>query len=156
MPFNSNAMKRGFSCNSRLPFPAWCANRVCRKRVSKNLEWYAMAIGLKRIYEPVLPSDGIRILVERLWPRGVSKQDAGVDFWAKEVAPSDQLRRWFSHEPAKWSQFKERYFAELEQRPEAIELLRQRMGDRPVTFVFASRQLRLNNAVALKEFLERP
>ena len=115
-----------------------------------------MAISLKRAYEAPSRSDGCRILVERLWPRGLSKQDAKIDLWAKEAAPSTELRRWFSHEPDKWAEFKRRYFKELRARRESLEPIRERVRAGQVTFVFASRETRFNNAVALKEYVERP
>jgi len=114
-----------------------------------------MVISLKRAYQAPAASDGYRILVERLWPRGVSKQSAKIDLWAKQAAPSTDLRRWFGHDPAKWAEFKRLYFEELKARPEALESIRQRLQDGKVTFVFASREERFNNAVALKEYLER-
>lgn len=114
-----------------------------------------MSIGLKRAYEAPSHSDGCRILVERLWPRGLSKQDAKIDLWAKDAAPSADLRRWFNHEPEKWTEFKRRYFRELRAHPEALEAILQRLRAGRVTFVFASRELRFNNAVALKAYLER-
>lgn len=96
-----------------------------------------MSVSLKRVYEAAARSDGCRILVERLWPRGLSKQDARIDVWAKEAAPSTELRRWFNHEPDKWTEFKRRYFKELRaRRPLAPILERVRGGG--VTFVFAS------------------
>ena len=113
-----------------------------------------MPILLKRVYEPPSQSDGYRILVERLWPRGVSKQDAKIDLWAKETAPSTELRRWFDHDPAKWAEFKRRYFTELRAELESLEPLLERVRAGQVTFVFASRELRFNNAVALKEYVE--
>lgn len=114
-----------------------------------------MSIYLKRAYETPSSSDGCRILVERLWPRGVSKQAARIDLWAKDTAPSAELRRWFNHEPDKWVEFKQRYFEELQGQQEALQALVERVDAGPVTFVFASRELRFNNAVALKEYVER-
>ena len=113
-----------------------------------------MPISLKRAYEPPSPSDCCRILVERLWPRGVSKLAAQIDLWAKEAAPSTELRRWFNHEPDKWAEFKRRYFEELRSRQEALRPIVERARAGQVTFVFASRETRFNNAVALKEYLE--
>jgi uncharacterized protein YeaO (DUF488 family) len=115
-----------------------------------------MSIALKRAYEPPSPGDGCRILVERLWPRGVAKQDAKLDLWPKDVAPSTDLRRWFAHEVDKWEEFKRRYFEELDARPDVLIPVRERVEAGPVTFVFASRETRYNNAVALREYLERP
>ena len=114
-----------------------------------------MQIALKRVYETSSPSDGTRILVERLWPRGLAKQKAKIDLWSKDAAPSTELRRWFNHDPDKWTEFKRRYFEELRLRGEALEPILERIGAGPVTFVFASRELRFNNAVALKEYFER-
>jgi len=114
-----------------------------------------MSILLKRAYEPPSRMDGCRILVERLWPRGLSKQRAKIDLWAKAAAPSTALRRWFNHEPAKWTEFKRRYVRELRAHPEGLEPILERVRAGRVTFVFASREARFNNAVALKAFLER-
>ncbi len=113
-----------------------------------------MSISLKRAYETPSGSDGCRILVERLWPRGLLKLDAKIDLWPKEAAPSTELRRWFNHEPDKWVEFKRRYFKELRTRRESLEPILERVRAGRVTFVFASRESRFNNAVALKEYLE--
>ena len=113
-----------------------------------------MPISLKRAYDKPTDSDGYRILVERLWPRGVSKKDAKIDSWPKEVAPSTELRRWFNHEPDKWAEFKRRYFKELSTRRESLEPILDRIRAGRVTFVFSSREQRFNNAVALKEYIE--
>lgn len=114
-----------------------------------------MSVTLKRAYDRPAAADGCRILVERLWPRGLSKRQAKIDLWAKEAAPSTELRRWFSHQPDKWAEFKRRYFAELRAHPEAVAAIRGAVRAGPVTFVFASRETRFNNAVALREYLER-
>ena len=97
--------------------------------------------------------DGTRILVDRLWPRGVTKAQARVDLWLKEIAPSAELRKWFNHEPEKWSGFKRRYFAELRQRPEAVARLIEAGRSGPVTLVYGSKEERFNNAEALEKFL---
>ena len=115
-----------------------------------------MQVRIKRIYEESKSSDGRRILIDRLWPRGVSKQAAAIDFWAKSVAPSNELRKWYQHDPAKWSEFRDRYFAELDANPEGVAELLEHLGDGPATLVFASKEERLNNASALREYLERP
>jgi uncharacterized protein YeaO (DUF488 family) len=112
-------------------------------------------ISLKRAYDAPSRSDGCRILVERLWPRGLSKQDAKIDLWPKEAAPSTELRRWFNHDPGKWPEFKRRYFKELRSRENSMDPILERLGSGHVTFVFASRELRFNNAVALKDYVER-
>ena len=114
-----------------------------------------MSISLKRAYEAPARSDGCRILVERLWPRGLKKQDAKIDLWLKDAAPSTELRRWFNHEPDKWAEFKRRYFQELRDREEALPPIVERLRAGRITFVFASREVRFNNAVALKEYVER-
>ena len=114
-----------------------------------------MPISLKRAYEAPSRSDGCRILVERLWPRGLSKENAQIDLWPKEAAPSAELRRWFNHEPDRWAEFKRRYFKELHIREEALQPILERVRAGRVTFVFASRESRFNNAVALKEYVER-
>ncbi len=113
-----------------------------------------MSVQLKRVYEPPGKSDGARVLVERLWPRGVSKQRAKLALWARELAPSTELRKWFDHQPARWDEFKHRYFAELDAHREAFEPLLALTRAGPVTFVFASREEKLNNAVALREYVE--
>ncbi|MGD8643192.1 MAG: DUF488 family protein [Chromatiales bacterium] len=110
-------------------------------------------IRTKRIYEAPEPADGTRILVDRLWPRGISKATADIDYWARDVAPSDVLRRWYSHEPTKWDEFRGRYFAELDANPDGIAALRERL-EGTVTFVFSSKETELNNAAALKAYLE--
>lgn len=110
-------------------------------------------IRIKRVYEPKAPSDGRRILVDRLWPRGLAKADAGVDFWAKSIAPSNALRKWYQHDPKKWPEFRRRYFAELDASPEAVAEVRTHLAG-PVTLLFSSRATERNNATALKEYLE--
>jgi uncharacterized protein YeaO (DUF488 family) len=112
-------------------------------------------IKLKRAYEPGSKNDGLRILVERLWPRGVSKQQAKVDLWLKDLAPSTELRQWYGHDPARWPQFRKRYEAELKGRADLLGLLRYVTEQRPVTFVFAASDRERNSAVVLKELLER-
>lgn len=113
-----------------------------------------MHLQTKRIYEEPDESDGRRILIDRLWPRGVSKEAAQIDFWAKSASPSNELRRWYQHEPAKWDEFRERYFAELDSNPESVAELRLELGDGTSTLLFASKEERLNNASALREYLE--
>jgi uncharacterized protein YeaO (DUF488 family) len=112
-------------------------------------------IRIKRAYEERSPADGTRILVERLWPRGLTKERAAVDLWLKDIAPSPALRKWFSHDPAKWGQFQLRYRRELRENPEAVGLLRRQVRKGPVTFVYASHDEEHNAAVALKAFLGR-
>lgn len=108
-------------------------------------------IKIKRVYEPVSPSDGKRILVDRLWPRGVSKAKAKVDYWAKEVAPTTELREWFGHDPAKWSEFKRKYLAELQQNPAVADLKEELTGH--CTLVYGAKDTQHNQGVVLQEFL---
>jgi len=114
----------------------------------------AMDIRIKRAYDDPAAEDGTRILVDRLWPRGLSKEKARIDDWPKEIAPSNELRRWYGHDPEKWEEFRSRYFAELEERPDEVEKLREQVRQGRATFVFSSKEEELNNAVALKEYLE--
>jgi uncharacterized protein YeaO (DUF488 family) len=109
---------------------------------------------LKRAYEKATPEDGTRFLVERLWPRGIKKTDLRVDAWIKDVGASDALRRWFGHDPKKWSDFRRRYFAELDHHPEACEQIRSAARHGRVTLVYSAHDTEHNNAVALKEYLE--
>ncbi len=113
-----------------------------------------MRLRTKRVYEGSASADGRRILVDRLWPRGVAKADAKIDFWAKAVAPSNELRKWYGHDSDKWHQFRQRYFHELDANAQAIAELRTHLGSGTVTLVFSSKETRLNNASALKEYLE--
>jgi len=114
-----------------------------------------LAILLKRVYETPSPEDGKRVLVERLWPRGLKKEGAKIDEWLKEVAPSGGLRKWYSHDPSKWTEFKKRYWKELDANKSIIEKLVRECREKQVTFVFGSREEKLNNAAALKEYIER-
>lgn len=113
-----------------------------------------MEIQTKRAYEDPSPDDGARILVDRLWPRGVSKEKAQIDLWPKEVAPSNELRKWYGHDPDKWEEFKRRYFAELDAEPEGLDELLERVRQGAVTFVYSSKERRYNNARALREYVE--
>lgn len=111
-------------------------------------------IKLKRVYEPPSEDDGIRILVERLWPRGISKEKAKVDEWLKEIAPSQELRKWFQHDPAKWNEFQERYRKELDQNQELVSDLKQKIKRKTVTFVYAASDEERNSALLLKNYLK--
>ncbi len=114
-----------------------------------------MLIKLKRVYEEPETSDGIRILVERLWPRGLSKEKAKVDIWLKDAAPSTELRKWFSHDPEKWEEFKKRYYNELQQKEQLLKDTFEDILKENITFVYASKEEEFNNAVALKEYVEK-
>lgn len=109
---------------------------------------------IKRIYEVPEPQDGLRVLVDRLWPRGVSKERARVDRWERDIAPSDELRRWFGHDPARWPEFKERYLAELEGKRELLVELSDAAQRGRVTLLFAAADEERNNAVVLKALVE--
>ena len=111
-------------------------------------------ITLKRVYDPVSGTDGTRFLVERLWPRGVSKAKLRLDAWLKEVGPSTELRRWFSHDPEKWDEFRQRYFRELDSRPEAWQPIVSAARRSTVTLVYSSHDTQHNNAVALQEYVQ--
>jgi uncharacterized protein YeaO (DUF488 family) len=111
-------------------------------------------IRIRRIYDPPLPADGKRILVDRLWPRGVSKEAARVDEWLREIAPSNDLRTWFGHEPARWEEFRVRYRKELETHGDIVSRLRAEARKGTVTLLFAAKDTERNNAVVLKELLD--
>jgi len=113
-----------------------------------------MPISLKRVYEKPSTNDGKRILVERLWPRGLKKDEAKIDEWLREAAPSTELRKWYGHDPAKWSEFKERYWKELDKKQDIVSKLAKESQEKKVTFVFAAKEQQYNNAVALKEYIE--
>jgi uncharacterized protein YeaO (DUF488 family) len=112
-----------------------------------------MIIRTRRVYDPPSPEDGRRLLVDRLWPRGVKKGALHLDGWLKDAAPSDELRRWFQHVPARWPQFRRRYFVELHQHPEALEQIRAAAAHGPVTLLFGARDTEHNNAVALRDYV---
>jgi uncharacterized protein YeaO (DUF488 family) len=112
-----------------------------------------MTIKLKRAYEPATKADGTRVLVDRLWPRGVSKKAARIDHWLKEIAPSAELRKWFDHDPAKWAKFRAKYFRELDANGEVVDQLRAFARRGTVTLVFAAKDEEHNDAVALQEYL---
>src|SRR5262249_10251226 len=108
-------------------------------------------IKLKRVYQPAAPSDGLRILVDRLWPRGLRKDAAAIDHWCKELAPSTALRQWFGHKPERWPEFRTRYRAEIAKQPEALAELRRLPRAGTVTLLFAARDEQHNDAVVLGE-----
>ena len=111
------------------------------------------SVKIKRVYERLSPDDGKRILVDRLWPRGLKKEEAHIDEWLKDIAPSDELRRWFSHDPSKWHEFKDRYKRELQGKKEEIERIRMEAEKGKVTLLFSAKDMEHNNAVILKEVL---
>ncbi|MDB5149875.1 MAG: hypothetical protein JWQ57_3895 [Mucilaginibacter sp.] len=113
-----------------------------------------MDIKLKRVYEPYAQDDGIRILVDRLWPRGIKKEVAHIDRWFKEVAPSNELRKWYNHEPEKFEAFSQKYHAEIDKTKALSELFDYIKQHKTVTLVFSSKELALNNAVVLKIIID--
>jgi len=112
-----------------------------------------LRITVKRVYDPIDEDDGVRVLVDRVWPRGVTKKELGADQWLREVAPSDSLRQWFNHDPAKWEEFKLRYVAELEGKPSIIRCLLDVAKEKGLVLLFSARDLRFNQAVALQGYL---
>ena len=111
-------------------------------------------IKIKRVYDEPSSDDGYRVLVDRLWPRGLSKEKAKVDLWLKEISPSNELRKWYGHDPEKWEKFKKKYKEELKDKDEALDKIKQVIKDnKKTTFVYSAKNEDLNNAVALKEFL---
>jgi uncharacterized protein YeaO (DUF488 family) len=115
----------------------------------------SLSVNLKRAYEPASPEDGTRVLVDRLWPRGVSRERAAIEHWLKDVAPSAELRRWFGHDPRRWAEFRRRYKAELARRPEALAELRRLARAGTLTLVYGARDAEHNDAVVLREVLEQ-
>ena len=112
-----------------------------------------MDIRVKRVYEAPSSGDGMRVLVDRLWPRGLTKEKAHVDLWLKALAPSTALRKWFNHDPEKWEEFQQRYVQELRQQPAALERLTQLIDSGPATLLYGSKEERFNDAMALKAFI---
>ncbi|MGZ8959285.1 MAG: DUF488 domain-containing protein [Methylosarcina sp.] len=113
-----------------------------------------MNLLLKRVYDPPADTDGARILVDRLWPRGLSKEESGIDYWAKDIAPSNELRRWYQHDEEKWPEFRLRYLNELKNNRAAVEDLMGKLGKDTATLLYSSKETHLNNAVVLKQYLE--
>lgn len=114
-----------------------------------------MNIAIKRIYEESNISDGFRILVDRLWPRGIKKTEAHIDLWLKDIAPSDSLRKWFNHDPEKWVEFQKRYAKEIANKQDDINIILNKAKTNKVTLLFASKEMAHNNAVALLNILSR-
>lgn len=111
-------------------------------------------IQIKRVYDEAAESDGSRILVDRLWSRGLSKDKAKVELWLKDIAPSDDLRKWFGHDPDKWAEFKRRYFEELKDKKELVGVIIEKSQIGVATLLYGAKEEKYNNAVALKEFIE--
>jgi uncharacterized protein YeaO (DUF488 family) len=111
-------------------------------------------IQVRRAYEPAGPADGFRVLVDRIWPRGLRKERAAIDLWLKDVAQSAELRKWFGHDPAKWDEFRRRYASELDHKPDPVRVLEEKSRSGTLTLVFAAKDEEHSNAVALQQYLE--
>jgi len=111
---------------------------------------------VKRVYEPATKADGYRVLVDRLWPRGLSKEDAHIDLWLRELGPSTALRKWFNHDPARWVEFQRRYHAELKEKTALLATITEQAKTRPVTLLYSAKDEQHNQAVALRSFLLKP
>ncbi len=129
----------------------WGLRKHAKIAMSKKIA--AQRIKLKRAYEPPVPGDGTRILVDRLWPRGLKKADAAIDEWMKDVAPSTGLRKWFGHDPERWPEFRRRYRAEILEHREQLDRLRRLAQRGQVTLVFSARDEEHNDAVVLRDLL---
>ncbi len=114
-----------------------------------------MFVTIKRVYEEPSESDGTRILVDRLWPRGLTKERAKVDVWLKEIAPSTELRKWFNHDPSKWSEFKKRYQVEISNNAEALSALKTHLSSGKATIVYGAKDEEHNDAVVIKQYLDK-
>jgi uncharacterized protein YeaO (DUF488 family) len=110
---------------------------------------------VKRVYEPATKSDGFRVLVDRLWPRGLSKENAHIDLWLREIGPSTTLRKWFKHDPDRWTEFRRRYHAELKEKSALLATIRARAKTRPVTLLYSAKDEQHNQAIALRSFLSK-
>ncbi len=135
--------------HGRLPF------FICSNENHKKLHDNILMIKIKRIYDPPQKDDGTRILVDHLWPRGIRKEEAKIDYWAKNIAPSSELRKWFNHDPEKWQEFKRKYFIELSKEPQEIEKIKQNLKSGDIALIYSAKDELNNNAVVLKEYLER-
>ena len=111
-------------------------------------------IKIKRVYELPTRDDGFRVLVDRLWPRGLGKDKAKIDLWLKDIAPSHDLRKWYGHDPKKWTEFKKKYFKELDNRKQLAHQILERVKEGTVTLLFGSKEEKLNNAVALRRYIK--
>lgn len=109
----------------------------------------------KRVYDPASRDDGKRILIDRLWPRGIKKEDAKIDEWLRDIAPSTELRKWFAHDPAKWPEFKKKYISELKKKSELVGKLRAEAKKGTITLLFAAKDVEHDNAVVLRELIEQ-
>jgi len=113
-----------------------------------------MTVKIKRVYEKPDKEDGLRILVDRLWPRGLTKEKAGADLWLKDIAPSTQLRKWFGHDPEKWEEFKKRYSSEIKENKKSLSLLKEQIKKHSVTLLYGAKDEEHNEALVLKNYLK--
>ena len=114
-----------------------------------------MNVRIKRAYDPPAREDGLRILVDRLWPRGMTKEKAKIDLWLKDIAPSSALRKWFGHDPGKWEEFRKRYVRELDSKPDLVKQIAEKAEDQPVTLVYGARDVQHNDAAVLLQHLQK-
>lgn len=112
------------------------------------------SLAIKRVYEPHVRGDGQRVLIDRIWPRGITKEELKGVLWLKDIAPSTELRRWFGHQPERWAAFRERYWAELDKSPEAVRTVHSLLKKGPVTLLYSARDVEHNQAVALCDYLQ--
>lgn len=126
-----------------------------RSSPATKAELRNMKIEIKRVYELPAKNDGMRILVDRLWPRGLTKEKASVDLWLKEIAPSTELRKWFGHDPDKWKRFRGRYETEIRHNDDLVKVLKDKAKGGTVTLVYGARDEKHNEALVLKQFLEK-
>jgi|MTBAKSStandDraft_2_1061841.scaffolds.fasta_scaffold113688_1 uncharacterized protein YeaO (DUF488 family) len=131
-----------------------------KNKINPNIEGYfypakleKTMLKVKRVYDTASDEDGYRILVDRLWPRGINKENAGIALWLKDIAPSDGLRKWFSHDQRRWSEFKEKYHQELGEKDNLVSLVLEKMLSGDVTLLFGAKEEKFNNAVALEEYI---
>lgn len=113
-----------------------------------------MEVWIKRVYEDYSDEDGYRILVDRLWPRGVKKEDLKYDLWSKEIAPSNELRKWFNHDSKKWDEFKKKYFKELDEKRDLLESIINGAGSKVITLIYSAKNTEENQAVVIKNYIE--
>jgi uncharacterized protein YeaO (DUF488 family) len=111
-------------------------------------------IKIKRVYDKIDESDALRILIDRLWPRGLSKEKVKIDLWLKDIAPNNDLRKWYAHDPKKWDEFKKKYFKELNSQKDPVDLIIQKSKRGNVTLLYSAKDKKFNNAAALKEYIE--
>ncbi len=114
-----------------------------------------MPVKIKRIYDPPAMDDGLRVLVDRLWPRGIKKSEARVDLWLRDIAPSSELRKWFGHREDRWEEFRKRYFNELEEKKDLLGIIVEKSVSGDITLLYSAKNTVFNNAIVLKEYIEK-